>query len=328
MLGIMFPPTETRHDVLVRAAVRAEELGYDAYFVPEGWGFDALCVVADIAGKTERITLGTGVLNPWSRSAATLAMAAATLTTMAGPRFILGLGTSSRQLVEGLHDVPFDAPLDRLRTVVTQLRDLVGGDRIGLSRTAHARPLRLGVSSEPVPIFLAALGPASIRLSGEIADGWMPLFVPASRAGDLMAVLQEGAARRPGEERCLFCPTIGTAVSGDEGKVREQAAWWLGFYLTSMGPLYARTLERLGFDAEVKAVQAANPGRSPFVVPPEAGGLVDELLVSGNPDTARARLARWYELGADMPVVSIPPGRSWDEIDFTLVALSPPDQRR
>jgi alkanesulfonate monooxygenase SsuD/methylene tetrahydromethanopterin reductase-like flavin-dependent oxidoreductase (luciferase family) len=94
-------------------------------------------------------------------------------------------------------------------------------------------------------------------------------------------------------------------------------------YLTSMGPLYPDALERQGFGSEVKAVQAANSTRSAFAVPPEAEALLDELVVFGTPGGARARLARWYEAGADLPIVSIPPNRSPDDIEETLRALAP-----
>jgi len=323
MLGVTFPPTETRYDVLVRAAVEAEALGYDAFFVAEGWGLDAVCVLAEMATKTDRIVLGTAVLSAWSRSAATLAMAAATLTRIGGSRLILGLGASTPQLVEGLHDVAYTEPVDQLRRIVSQVRALLAGDRVPLSHTDHPRPLRLGISTEAVPIYLAGLAPASVRLSGEVADGWMPFFVPASRAGDLLALVEEGTTRRTHDGRCRFCPVIGSAVAGDGRAASEQAAWWVGFYLTSMGPLYPRTLQRLGFDAEVTAVRAANQGRSPFVVPREAEVLLDELVVFGTPDAARTRLDRWYDAGAELAIVSLPPNRPWDEIDFALRALSP-----
>lgn len=320
-LAVAFPPLETRRDVVLDTAVRAEELGYDAFFVAEGWGLDALCLLAEIATKTQRIALGTCVLGAWSRSAATLAMAAATLSQISGSRFILGLGASTPQLVEGLHDVAFVSPVDQIRRVVTQVRELLAGNRVPLSR--QARPLRLAIKPGPVPIYLAGLAPASVRLSGEIADGWMPTFVPVTRTEEVLGVLEEGSARRTLEEPCRFCPAIVTAVGADDARARELAAWWLGFYLTSMGPIYPRTLEWLGFGAEVKAVQAANPGRSMFTVPPEADVLLDEVVVFGTPDAARARLARWYEVGAELPIICLPPNLSPEEINRTLRSLAP-----
>lgn len=322
-VGVAFPPLETRRDVIVGSAVRAEELGFDAFFLAEGWGLDALCLLAEIATKTERIALGTCVLSVWNRSSGTLAMAAATLSQISGSRFILGLGASTPQLVEGFHDVSFASPVDQMRTVVTQVRELLAGNRVPLSRTDKARPLRLGLSAEPVPIYLAANAPASVRLSGEIADGWMPTFVPVTRTDQIRRVLEQGTGARSQEGRCRFCPAVVTAVAADDARARELAAWWLGFYLTSMGPIYPRMLEWLGFGAEVKAMQAANPIGSTFTVPPEADVLLDDVVVFGTPDAARDRLARWYEVGAELPILCLPPNLPPEEINVALCALAP-----
>jgi alkanesulfonate monooxygenase SsuD/methylene tetrahydromethanopterin reductase-like flavin-dependent oxidoreductase (luciferase family) len=171
-LGVAFPPMEVRRDVLVRAAVLAEELGYDGFFVGEAWGLDAFAVVAEITTKTERVRLGPAIVNVWSRSAATLAMSAATVSSISGGRFVLGLGASTRQLIEGLHDRSFSSPLAQVRRTVSQVRALLAGERIPLSVGNQARPLRLATPRAAVPVYLAALAPAAIRLAGEIADGW------------------------------------------------------------------------------------------------------------------------------------------------------------
>jgi alkanesulfonate monooxygenase SsuD/methylene tetrahydromethanopterin reductase-like flavin-dependent oxidoreductase (luciferase family) len=323
-LGVTFPPMETRREVLVRAAVRSEELGYDAFFVGEAWGLDAAALIAEIATKTERILLGTAILSVWSRSAATLAMAATTLSQISGGRFVLGLGASTPQLTEGFHDVTFSSPLKQVRRVVTQVHELLQGDRIPLSEGNDSRALRLGGEPAPVPVYLAALAPASVRLTGEIADGWMPFFFPLSRLHEGLALLQEGSAKgsAPGHP-CRICPAVGVAVAEDERVARESAAWWVAFYLTTMGPLYAGTLKRFGYGSEVAAVLAANPPRSTPVVPPEAESLIDELIVCGTPSRARERLARWYAEGAELPIISFPPNRPWEETEFALVGLAP-----
>ena len=101
------------------------------------------------------------------------------------------------------------------------------------------------------------------------------------------------------------------------------ASWWVAFYLTSMGPLYGRTLQNLGFGAAVDAVLAANPSPGTTEVPGTAQVLIDELTVSGDADAARAGLDRWYAAGAEMPVIVLPPNRSLDELEHTLDALRP-----
>lgn len=320
-LGIAVTPMETRREVVLRMATLAEELGYQAFSVAEGWGHDAGVLLAEIATRTTRIELGTGVLNIWGRSPATIAMLAAGLAEVSGGRFTLGLGAGSPQLAEGLHDVPFRAPVARLGAVARQVRGLLDGERtVG---STGARGLRLAVPPRSrVPLHLAALGPAAIRLCGELADAWVPFLLPVSGLKEGTCLLDEGAARsaRP---RPQIRPAVPTAVLSDPGAAREVAAWWVAFYLTSMGPLYAATLRQRGFGEAVDAVVAANPRGAPPTVPAAAQVLVDELTISGDADAARAGLDRWYAAGAEMPFVVLPPGRSIEELEHTLRALAP-----
>ncbi len=320
-VGVGVTPMETRRDVILRVATLAEELGYSSFSVAEGWGYDAAVLLTEIATRTSRIEIGTGVLNVWGRSPASIAMLAAGLAEASGGRFTLGLGAGSPQLAEGLHDVPFRAPVRRLGAVARQVRALLSGER--LTRSDGARGLRLAVPpSAPVPLNLAALGPASVHLCGEVADGWCPFLVPVSGLKEGMRLLDEGAARA-GRPRPRVCPAVPTAVLPDPAASREVAAWWVAFYLTSMGPLYAATLREQGFGDAVDAVVAANGRGRPLTVPPRAQVLVDELTLTGDADTARAGLERWQEAGAEQPVVVLPPGRPVAELEHTLRALAP-----
>src|SRR5262245_18479923 len=195
-LAVSVTPLENRRPCLLEVATAAERLGYHGLFLPETWAFDVTVLLAEAACRTERIVLGTGILSVWSRSAGTLAMAAATLVAISQGRFVLGLGASTAQLTEGLHDVPFAAPVARLRQIITQVRALMGGERIPLAVTPTARPLKLNVPPlPPSPIYLAALTAPSIRLAGELADGWIPFLYPVSRLPDGLALVREGASR-------------------------------------------------------------------------------------------------------------------------------------
>jgi alkanesulfonate monooxygenase SsuD/methylene tetrahydromethanopterin reductase-like flavin-dependent oxidoreductase (luciferase family) len=324
-LAVSLMPLENRRDALLATAVAADRGGYDGFFLPETWAFDVTVLLGEAAARTERIALGTGIVSVWSRSAGTLAMAAATLNAVSGGRFVLGLGASTAQLTEGLHDVPFTAPVARLRQVITQVRALLAGERIPLAATPGARPLKLNVPPvAPPPIYLAALTDASVRLAGELADGWIPFLYPRSRLGEGTALLREGVARAGAAGRSLaVCPSVPAVVSADGGKAREGAAWFASFYLTTMGPLYRRSLARQGFAREVEAVLAANSPRMLGAVPPEANRLLEELIVFGTPVEARARLERWYEAGADMVSLLLQPGLTAEQIDFTLNAFRP-----
>lgn len=324
-LGVALTPLETRRNVVLHVAVRAEQLGYDAFYLGEAWGHDATVLLTEVATRTSRIRIGTGVLNVWGRSAASLAMLATSLDEVSQGRFTLGLGVGSPQLAEGLHDVAFDKPVQRLGAVTRQVRDLLAGERLTRSASSRQRGLRLGVRPDSrLPIQLAALGPDAVRLAGELADGWYPFLLPISAVKDGARLLEEGAAqagRPPGLTQ--ICPCLPTAVSADPEQARSIASWWVAFYLTSMGPLYRETLRRLGFGAAVDDVVAANPTHRTADVPPSAQVLLDELTVYGDPEAALSTLDAWYAAGAEMPVLALPPNHPLDELDRLLVDLAP-----
>jgi len=312
---------ETRREVILRVAVLAERLGYAEFQLAEGWGYDAAVLLAEIATRTSRIGLGTGVLNVWGRSPASIAMLAAGLAEVSGGRFSLGLGAGSPRIADGLHGVPFRAPVRRLAAVARQVRGLLDGERAVAS--SGGTGLRLAaLPAARVPLHLAALGPAAIRVCGELADAWFPFLVPVSGLKAATGLLEDGAAAA-GRPRPRVSPAIPTAVLPDPGATREVAAWWVAFYLTSMGPLYPAMLRAAGFGAAVDAVSAANGRGIAPTVPPAAHVLIDELTLTGDADAAGAALDRWYAAGAELPAIVLPPGRSVEELEHTLHALRP-----
>jgi alkanesulfonate monooxygenase SsuD/methylene tetrahydromethanopterin reductase-like flavin-dependent oxidoreductase (luciferase family) len=318
-------PLENRRETFVSLATAADRLGFDGFFLPETWAYDTTVLLAEAAVRTTRVTLGTGILGVWNRSAATIAMAAATLASVSGGRFVLGLGASTPQLTEGLHDVAFAAPVVRMRRTLVQVRALLRGERIPLAVAIAARPLKLNVPPAPdLPIYLAALGDQSVRLAGELADGWTPFIYPRRHLVHGIEQLREGAARGGHPDRLpIVCPSVPAVVAEDPAKAREGAAWFVAFYLVSMGTLYRQSLTRQGFGKEVEAVLAANTPKFIGAVPPDADELLEELTVFGTPSEARRRLARWHEAGAALPVLLLRPNLSAEELEFTLNALRP-----
>jgi alkanesulfonate monooxygenase SsuD/methylene tetrahydromethanopterin reductase-like flavin-dependent oxidoreductase (luciferase family) len=318
-------PLENRREVLMQVATAADRLGYDAFFLTETWGLDATVLLTEAAVRTERVGLGTGIVSVWNRSAGTLAMAASTLASISGGRFVLGLGASTAQLTEGFHDVSYVAPVERLRRTLTQVRALLRGDRIPLAVATAARPLKLNVASPPaLPIYLAALADESVRLAGELADGWMPFLYPWARLAEGVERLREGVARREDPERLPgIYPAVPAVVAEDPAKAREGAAWFVAFYLTTMGPLYRQSLVRQGFGKEVAAVLAANTPRMKGEVPSEGEELLEQLVVFGTPAVACRRLQRWHDAGAVMPILLLRPHMTPGEIALTLDAFRP-----
>jgi len=324
-IGVSVMPLDNRRETLIGVAATAEQLGYDAYLLPETWAHDVTVLMAEIAIRTKRISLGTGILGVWGRSAGTLAMAAASLSEVSSGRFVLGLGASTAQLTEGLHDVPFVGPLAKMRRTVTQVRALLGGERVPLAVVTGARPLKLNlVPSGAVPIFLAALTDESVRLAGELADGWLPFLYPRRCLAQGLELLREGAARSgdPGRRVSVY-PTVPTVVADDPAEARAGAAWFVSFYLTTMGPLYRRSLARQGFGREIDAVIGANSPKFTGEVPPAADSLLEELTAFGTPAEARERLGQWHAAGADMPLVFLRPNLTPTQIERTLSAFGP-----
>jgi alkanesulfonate monooxygenase SsuD/methylene tetrahydromethanopterin reductase-like flavin-dependent oxidoreductase (luciferase family) len=324
-VGVSVMPLDNRRDTLIGVAATAERLGFGAYFLPETWAHDVTVLMAEAAIRTRRLVLGTGILGVWGRSAGTLAMAAASLSEVSSSRFVLGLGASTAQLTEGLHDVPFVAPLAKMRRTVTQVRALLGGERVPLAVATGARPLKLNLApSGAVPIFLAALTDESVRLAGELADGWLPFLYPRRCLAQGIALLREGAARSgDSARRVSVYPTVPTVVSDDPAEARAGAAWFVSFYLTTMGPLYRRSLARQGFSREIDAVIGANNPKFTGEVPPAADRLLEELTAFGPPAEARERLGEWHAAGADMPLVFLRPNLTPEQIEHTLGAFGP-----
>jgi len=318
-------PLETRHEAILHLALTADELGYEAVFLPETWSYDITVLLAEIAVRTKQIRLGTGILSMWGRSAATLAMAASTLSMISGGRFILGLGSSTPQMAEGLHDIAYEAPYKKLRSTITQVRALIGGDRIPLTSVSETRPLRLNLPAHAeLPIYMAASAPRSIRIAGELCDGWIPFLFPRDNLVDGVALLDEGAnqAGTPGRE-WQVCPVIPTIVANDTATARKGAAWVIAFYLTTMGPIYRKALSRYGYQAEVAAVLEANQGQKPSLVPSGAEVLLDQLTLYGTGEEVREKLVLWYAAGATMPTLMTNPHLGLDEISLVLNAFRP-----
>src|SRR3989442_6700982 len=247
-IGLSVMPLETRREAIIGLATEGDRLGYDGFFMPETWAYDMTVLLAEAAARTTRITLGTGILGIWNRSAATIAMAATTLHAMSDGRFALGLGASPPQLAEGLHDTPFEPPVARMRRVVTQIRALLRGERIPLAVATKARALKLSVPPAPaLPIHVAALGDGMTRLAGELADAWAPFLYPWSQLATGVERLREGATRGGHPDRLPeIHPTVPVVVAATDAKAREGAAWFVSLFVTT-STVYRDSLMRQGY---------------------------------------------------------------------------------
>src|SRR2546425_3170433 len=238
---------------------RAEALGFDSVWVPEAWGTDAISLLGALAARTQRIRLGTGIVNVFSRTPALLGQTAATLDLISNGRFILGLGTSGHQVVSGWHGMRFDRPLQRMRETVEIVRRVLRQERLRFDGEIFTLDQGLKLLARPVrpavPIFLATLTPAGLRLTGEVADGWIPtLFSPDHF--DLVRPELEAGARAAGRslDSLQIAPYLSVLLDDDRKRARAPLRPWVALYAggvrTRPKNFYNELLARYGFPQE------------------------------------------------------------------------------
>lgn len=324
--GIALTPMETRREVIVRMAILADELGYELFSVPEGWGFDSTLVLTEIALKTKQITVMSGILSVWGRTAGTIAMSAATLADISGGRHVLGLGASTKALVEGFHGIPFEKPTRRFRQTVRAVRKILDGERAPQPDEIETRALKLGQPARPdLPIYLAGLGPQSVRAAAQLSEGWFPYLVARDRFQTQVPEMMR-VRRRAGRADDPFTVVAGPNVSvdADEAAARQVVAANLAWYVCAMGDAYANSLTNQGYSAEVEAIKAANPKLNPSngVVPAEADHLLDQLAAYGSPAKVAGMVDAW-DAAVDINAIGIPPGLPWEQIEAAIRAGAP-----
>jgi F420-dependent oxidoreductase-like protein len=204
--------------------VEAERLGADAVWSAEAWGHDAVTPLAYLAGKTERIGLGTGIIQAGTRTPALVAMTAMSMQAITGGRFLLGLGTSGPQVIEGWHGIPFKRPVQRMRETVEIVRRAAAGERLAYQGTVYTLPLpggegkalRSAARPRQVPIYLATLSPKSLEMTGELADGWLGTSFMPEHADVFTRHLAAGAARAGRTLADLDLQAGGVVAFGDD----------------------------------------------------------------------------------------------------------------
>lgn len=268
-----------------------------------------------LAVRTERIKLGTGIVNVYSRTPALLGQTAATLDALSGGRFILGLGTSGHQVIAGWHGVPFDRPLVRIRETITIVGQVLRREPVrfqgdvfqltqGLKLLAH--PLR-----PVVPVFLATITPAGVRLAAEVADGWMPILYSPEHAGVFRGDLEAGLAAGGRQMSALeIAPTMPAVIDDDLVRARDAIRPWVALYVGGMGSrtknFYNETVRRYGFADEASQIQDLYlGGRKRDAITAVSDALVDAVTLSGPKPRIRERILACANAGATMLIVHV-----------------------
>ena len=315
-------------DETVTFVCEAERLGVDFAWSAEAWGSDAATPLAFLAAKTSRIRLGTAIMQVTARTPVMTAMTALSLAQMSGGRFSLGLGASGPQVVEALHGIPFTGQLGRMREVVEIVRKALRGERIEFTgkhfhlplEGSEARPLRLMPSPDAaaIPIYLAAMSPRGLELTGELADGWLGhSFVPEA-ADAYLGPLAAGAQRAGRTLQELDLQAGGALMIGDdvEGLVKARKPG-LAFSLGAMGSarknFYADAYRRAGFEEETDAVQALwLDGKRDEATQRVTDEMVLRSQLVGNVEMIRERVCAYRDAGITTLRVA-PEGRDLDE---------------
>ena len=300
LMGMHVPGMSWRE--LRDAAVLAEELGYSCISMGESWGEDALTSLAQLAAVTSRIRIGTSIVPVFARSPAILAMTALNMDRMSQGRFFLGLGTSGRLVIEDLHGEKFAKPLTRMREYIDIVRKAARGERLDHDgEFFHTKrfQLRFTPYRASLPIYIAALSPPSLRLTGQLADGWLPIFLAPSRMAAAVVELKAGAEAAGRTLRDIaISPQVSIYVTDDVAAARNRERPHIAFYIGGMGVFYHQYMHRIGFGADADRVREAfaakDRDRAAKLVTDE---MVDAMTILGTPAQCREQIQRFFDAG-------------------------------
>jgi len=293
-----------------------DDLGIEIVSVGESWGRSAVPWLATLATHTSKITVGTSILNVFSRTPAAIAQDFAMLEQLSDGRMLLGLGSSGEYMVENYHGVPFDRPLQRLREYVQIFDQLIAGEACDYDgevfKLGGGFKIQYNRPRTKVPVLIAAISPKSIRQAGEVADGVIPIHWPVHLFAQLREDLHEGAraAGRPDKTFTIQPHMHVDILDGSE----EDAPKWrearrqIQHYINRMGVVYARMLERNGYADEVHASQAAWARRDAEAsIAAISDDMVRACQVIGSIDEVREQLKERAAL-VDVQMLYLPPG--------------------
>ena len=309
-------------------AKEADRLGYSVAWAAEAYGSDVVTVLTWVAAQTQNIDVGSAILQIPARTPAMTAMTAATLDTLSGGRFRLGLGVSGPQVSEGWHGVRFGAPLARTREYVDVVRMALRRDPVAYDGKYYTLPLPDGPGKalklivhpvrEYIPIYLAAIGPKNLELLGEIADGWLGIFFSPEYAGEQLAHIRAGAERVGRSLADIdVVPSMPLAIGDDLEALAAPLKGYAALYIGGMGSreqnFYNALARRMGYEAEAQKIQDLYLGGDKLAAMNEVPfDFVDKTSLLGPMERIADRMQAYAESGVTTLSIT-PAGASVDE---------------
>lgn len=317
-LGVTLPYAEgamTRAE-MIEFVQAADRLGYDTLWVPEAWTYDAFMLLASMAELTERIKLGTSIVNVYSRTPALIGQSTATLDALSGGRAVLGLGASGPQVIEGWHGMQYTKPLQRTRETIEIVRMILRRERLVYDGEVFQLGMGLKLINHPlrpdVPMFVASLGPRNVAMTAELAEGWIPvLFSPERWRQVFGEAVDEGLAKRsPDLPPLEITPSVSIGITDAPQAAATIARFGLALYIGGMGSrehnFYNEVARRYGYVEEAAEIQdlflSGDKGAAAERV---TDAMVDEFSVIGPEGYVKERLAAFKESGCAGLLVSV-----------------------
>ena len=298
-------------DLITQWVQHAEKLGIDKAFSAEAWWSDAATPLAYLADKTERIKLATGIMQITARTPAMTAMTALTLHDLTNGRFILGLGASGPQVVEGLHSVRYKKPLSRLRETVEICRMIFAGEKVKYDGKvfqlplpdSEGKPIRIAHAPTDVPVYLATLGPNALKYTGAAANGWLGTSFSPDHPEAHMAYLRAGTEQTGRKLNDLdLCVSVRVEIGDNSDEMIERRKQGVAFNMGGMGSattnFYNDAFKRAGYEDDARAIQSLwLDGKREEAARRVPNAMVTEFQALGTRKMVRERLRKYKEAG-------------------------------
>ena len=294
---------------------------------------DAFTTLSAIASYTKNIRVATGIVPIFSRTPSLLAQSIASLDIISGGRAILGLGTSGRRVIENWHGMKYERPIERSKEYLEIIRIALNNSPVNYDGNFfQTKRFKLAISpvQKSIPLYLASIGPSNLKLTGQLADGWLPIWTDLEQLPDLIGQISD-SAKSAGRNisditispQIMCCVTNTTKeLSKAQNDVREHMSYYIG----GMGEYYHDLFCRFGYQLEANSIKNAwMSGNRKMAASLVTNQMLDNITVIGDPESCRSKIERFRQMGADMPVIAFHHRATPDSIMNTIRALAPVD---